>query len=70
MDNTAVKNHQIKTGISKPDIRRVVIEVVREMLADPDFGLELTPYTIQRLKKSLKSKKEGRLIRLDEILEK
>ncbi len=33
-------------------IRRTVLEVVQEVLADPDFGLELT----EKVKKRLKSK--------------
>lgn len=70
MVDVVIKNHQIKTGIPKPDVRRVVIEVMREILNDPDYGLPLTPYIIQRLKKSMKSKKEGRLIELDEVLRK
>ena len=33
-------------------IRKTVLEVMQEVLADPDFGLELT----ERVKKRLKSK--------------
>lgn len=51
-------------------IRRQVIEVMREMLSDPDFGLELRPQFIKRLKKSIKSKKAGKYISLDKILKK
>lgn len=68
MARTATKNHKTKTHISKTDVRQVVIEVVREIFDDPDYGLPLTPYIVRRLKKSMKSKKEGRLVSFDEIL--
>jgi len=51
-------------------VRRQVIEVIREMLSDPDFGLELKPEFIKRLKKSIKSKKAGKYTSLDKILKK
>lgn len=37
-------------------IRRQVIKVFREVLTDPDFGLELRPDFVKRLKKSQKSR--------------
>lgn len=70
MANTITKNHKINTDTLKRDVRRLVIEAIREIFDDPDYGLPLTPFTIGCLKKSIKSKKEGRLIGLDEILKK
>ena len=69
MVNTVVKNRN-KIDIPKTELRRIVVEVIRDIFNDPDYGLPLTPYTIKRLKKSIKSKKRGRLIGLDEILKK
>lgn len=51
-------------------VRQAVIEAIREIFNDPDYGLPLTPETVRRLKKSIKSKKAGRLISFDEILKK
>ncbi len=51
-------------------IRHQVIEVMREMLSDPDFGLELRQGFVKCLKKSIKSKKTGQHISLDEVLKK
>jgi len=51
-------------------IRQRVIEAIREIFNDPDYGLPLTPETIRRLRKSIKSKKAGRVIHFDEILKK
>jgi len=51
-------------------IRQQVIGVMREMLTDPDFGLELRPEFIKRLKKSIKSKKAGKFVSLDGVLKK
>ncbi len=64
MANALLKNDKT---ILKAQIRTAVIEVIREILDDPDYGLELTPYTIKRLKESLKSKKEGKVVSLEEI---
>ncbi len=46
-------------------IRRTVLEVVQEVLADPDFGLELT----EKVKKRLKSKPK-KFISLEQIKKK
>ena len=40
-------------------IRQEVIKVLREMLSDPDFGLELTAYAKKRLRQTMKSKGKG-----------
>ena len=45
-------------------------EVIREILSDPDYGLEFTPEFINRLKKSVASKKIGRVVSLEKILKK
>lgn len=51
-------------------IKRNVIETIREIFNDPDYGLPITPETIKRLRKSINSKKTGRVIAFDEILKK
>jgi hypothetical protein len=51
-------------------IRQTIIETIREIFNDPDYGLPLSIRTAQRLKKSIKSKKAGRVISLKEILNK
>lgn len=43
-------------------IRKNVIEVIQDMLADPDAGLELSLTFEKELKKSITSKKAGQLI--------
>jgi hypothetical protein len=60
----------IKNNISKGEIRHIIAEVVQEVLADPDFGLELNPDFAKRLKESVKQKKEGKVISLEDILKK
>jgi hypothetical protein len=47
-----------------------VNEVIREILSDLDYGLEFTPEFIKRLKKSITSKKAGRVVSLEKILSK
>ena len=49
-------------------VREEVIDVVREILSDPDAGLELTQNFIRRIKKSLKGKKTGKITPLLEVL--
>jgi len=65
MAKTLLQNKKINTIV-----RQQVIEVMREMLSDTDFGLELRPEFVKRLKKSIKSKKAGKYLSLDEILKK
>ena len=48
-------------------VRREVIDVVREVLSDPDLGLELSPKFSRRLKKSIKEKKAGKVSLLSKI---
>ena len=69
MANALVKNNNICKN-SKAQIRRFIVEAVRDVLLDPDFGLELSAGTIRDLKKSIKQKKEGKVIALEEILKK
>lgn len=47
-----------------------VISALREILSDPDFGLSLRPGMIQKLKKSVQSKKDGKVKDIDEVLKK
>ena len=54
MSKTALKNQEINTYL-----RQTVLEVIREIFNDPDYGLPLTPQTIQRLKKSRELKKQA-----------
>lgn len=65
MAKTALRNKKLNNLI-----RQTVIETVREVFDDPDYGLPLTPQTIRRLKKSMKSKKAGRVVSFEEILKK
>ena len=51
-------------------IHKKVIEIIREILSDPDYGLEFRPEFITRLKKSIRSKGAGRVVSLDKILKK
>lgn len=48
-------------------IRWEVMAVMQELLSDPDFGLELRQEFIRRLKKSIESKRAGRLVPFEEI---
>lgn len=49
-------------------IRQTVFQTIREIFSDPDFGLPLTAQAAARLKKSIRSKKTGRVVEFDEIL--
>ena len=40
-------------------VRKEVAKALREILDDPDFGLELTEYAKKRLHRALKSKGKG-----------
>ena len=62
MSETLAQNKDISAVV-----RQEVVRVLREMLSDPDFGLELTDYAKKRIKQSLSSKKT---VSLDEILKK
>lgn len=49
-------------------VRKEVVGVMREVLSDPDTGLELTRNFIRRLKKSGKDKKAGKVTPLSQVL--
>ena len=51
-------------------VRREVIDVMREVLSDPDAGLELTPGAVRRLKHSIKAKEAGKTKPLADIFKK
>lgn len=51
-------------------IRWRVIDVIQEILADPDYGLTLRLEAVKQLKKSVRSREVGRVISLEEILKK
>jgi Na+-translocating ferredoxin:NAD+ oxidoreductase RnfG subunit len=48
--------------------QRQVAAALREILSDPDRGLSLRRSTVQKLRKSLRSKKEGKVKNLNEFL--
>lgn len=49
-------------------IRGEVVDVMREVLGDPDAGLKFTAGFTRRLKKSLRDKKMGGFIPLTKVL--
>ncbi|MBI2024917.1 MAG: hypothetical protein HYT03_02440 [Candidatus Harrisonbacteria bacterium] len=49
-------------------VKKQVIEVLREFLNDPDFGLELRPEFETRLRKSIRSRKADKTRSLTEVL--
>ena len=49
-------------------VRRNVISVLRDMLTHEDAGLDLTEETVNRLKKSIRSRQAGRVKPLSQIL--
>jgi len=49
-------------------VHKRVIEVMREILSDPDYGLELNSDFVARLKKSIDSKSANQVVSLDSIL--
>ena len=50
-------------------IRTQVIGVMREVLSDPDAGLEVTPEFSTKLKQSVKDEKAGRIMPLAKVFE-
>jgi len=48
-------------------IRRQVIDVMREVLSDPDAGLEITPGFNRKLNQSIKAETEGKITPLEKI---
>lgn len=49
-------------------IRHQVIDVFREILSDPDRGLALRESFVHKIKKSIRSKKSGRVKNLLDVL--
>ena len=49
-------------------VRHQVTSVLREILSDPDAGLPLRRKTALRLQASVRSKQEGKLMDLSEVL--
>lgn len=65
MTKTAFQEKRIQMLVEKS-----VSKAFRELLADPDRGLELTPYAKRRLRQSLAFKRRGKTILLDAVLTK
>lgn len=65
MTQALIQERKIKTLVEQS-----VSRIMRQILIDPDYGSELTAYAKRRLNKSLKFKKAGKTISLDEILSK
>lgn len=49
-------------------IRQTVLEIIQEILADPDYGLALNGNFEKRLKNSIESQRAGRVVSFDKIL--
>lgn len=64
----------LKTAIQEKKINKIVrcqiVSALREILSDPDFGLLLRRQAVLRLKKSLASKKAGKLKPLSSVIKK
>lgn len=64
----------LKTAIQEKKINKIVryqiVSALREILSDPDFGLLLQRQAVLRLKKSLASKKAGKLKPLSSVIKK
>lgn len=60
------------TGNKKLDerIRTQVIDVMHEVLSDPDAGLEITSEFSRKLKQSIKAETEGKTTPLQQIFDK
>ena len=75
MSNQSSKNsitipREMKSKEVGDFIRKKVIEVIREIVSDPDYGLELNPEFEKNLKKSVRSQKAGKVLNLDKVLKK
>ena len=51
-------------------VHKKVIEVMREILSDPDYGLDFNSDFIKRLRRSIHSKKSGKVVGLDSVFKK
>ncbi len=65
MSQATIQNAKIETLV-----RRQVLHSLSEILVDPDFGLELKPSAIKRLKQSTISRSNGLVKSLRTILTK
>ena len=75
MSNQSSKNsitipREMKSKEVGDFIRKKVIEVIREIVSDPDYGLELNPEFEKGVKKSVRSQKAGKVLNLDKVLKK
>jgi len=75
MSNQSSKNsitipREMKSKEVGDFIRKKVIEVIREIVSDPDYGLELNSEFEKGLKKSVRSQKTGKVLTLDKVLKK
>ena len=64
----------LKTAIQEKKINKIIryqiVSALREILSDPDFGLSLQRQAVLQLKKSLASKKAGKLKPLSSVIKK
>lgn len=64
----------LKTAIQEKKINKIIryqiVSALREILSDPDFGLSLQRQAALQLKKSLASKKAGKLKPLSSVIKK
>jgi len=67
---TIPKKNKIQYKRIDAIVRQRVIEVMREILTDPDYNLELKASFTKRLQKSIQSKKNNKVISFDDILKK
>lgn len=63
--NTSTYNNKLDYAL-----RSQIISLLREVFSEPDFGLELKPSFVKKLKKSINNKKKGDYQSLDKIIKK
>lgn len=51
-------------------VRTKIVEIFREILTDPDYGLELKDGFVNKLKKSIRAEQKRKMTSLDKILKK
>lgn len=66
MNGTTITQSKNLTNL----IRQTVLEIIQEILADPDYGLALNGNFEKRLEKSVQSKRAGRVVSFGKILKK
>jgi hypothetical protein len=67
-DKIMLKTNTIQRGDLHTIIRKEVVDVVTELLSDPESGLELNPSFEKRLKKSTREKTKGKVTLLANVL--